>query len=241
VSSVERGERNVSLVNIVRIAKALEVDAGELVAGLAETIGDPRTAWEPSRVPRILVCVPDPPLITLDTSCVSALANPRDSDDPVEVEALDAIIELARSGAVHLQVTTAYDRDFERFKDAPGRQERLEWLAKAPQLASAPGVFRLDVSPLDGPDPLASDVQGALDTQLREILGPEAARTGNLSSHNIAKTMSDIDHLLGHARSGASAFATLDKSTILNKREKLVHLGLRVALPSEILADLKAS
>jgi transcriptional regulator with XRE-family HTH domain len=35
ISSVERGERNVSLVNIVRIASALELDPGELVQGLA--------------------------------------------------------------------------------------------------------------------------------------------------------------------------------------------------------------
>ncbi len=34
VGSVERGERNVSLLNIVRLAAALEVDAGELVQGL---------------------------------------------------------------------------------------------------------------------------------------------------------------------------------------------------------------
>lgn len=34
VGSVERGERNVSLVNIVRLATALEVDPGELVGGL---------------------------------------------------------------------------------------------------------------------------------------------------------------------------------------------------------------
>ena len=34
VSSLERGERNVSLVNIVRIAVALGVDAGELVGEL---------------------------------------------------------------------------------------------------------------------------------------------------------------------------------------------------------------
>lgn len=34
VGSVERGERNVSLVNIVRIASALGVDPGRLVKGL---------------------------------------------------------------------------------------------------------------------------------------------------------------------------------------------------------------
>lgn len=35
VGSVERGERNVSLKNILRLAAALHVDAGELVTGLA--------------------------------------------------------------------------------------------------------------------------------------------------------------------------------------------------------------
>lgn len=34
VGSVERGERNVSLVNIVRLAAALNLDPGELVRGL---------------------------------------------------------------------------------------------------------------------------------------------------------------------------------------------------------------
>ena len=37
VSSVERGERNIALVNIVALAGALGVDAGDLVAGLTYT------------------------------------------------------------------------------------------------------------------------------------------------------------------------------------------------------------
>ena len=36
VSSVERGERNISLQNIVRLAGALGVDPGTLVKGLAD-------------------------------------------------------------------------------------------------------------------------------------------------------------------------------------------------------------
>ena len=34
VAQCERGERNVSLRNILKIARALEVDPGELIAGL---------------------------------------------------------------------------------------------------------------------------------------------------------------------------------------------------------------
>lgn len=34
VASVERGERNIGLENIVRLAHALEVDPGQLLAGL---------------------------------------------------------------------------------------------------------------------------------------------------------------------------------------------------------------
>ena len=37
VSSVERGERNIALVNIVALAITLNIDAGTLVGGL----GDP--------------------------------------------------------------------------------------------------------------------------------------------------------------------------------------------------------
>lgn len=37
VGSVERGERNISLVNILRLAMTLSADAGELVTGLELT------------------------------------------------------------------------------------------------------------------------------------------------------------------------------------------------------------
>lgn len=43
VSSVERGERNISLLNIVRLAAALGIDAGVLVSGLVPGAG-PDTA-----------------------------------------------------------------------------------------------------------------------------------------------------------------------------------------------------
>ncbi len=44
IGHVERGEVNVSLLNLLKLAAALDLDAGDLVAGLAQTLGDPRTA-----------------------------------------------------------------------------------------------------------------------------------------------------------------------------------------------------
>lgn len=35
VGSVERGERNIALLNILRLAEGLRIDAGQLVSGLS--------------------------------------------------------------------------------------------------------------------------------------------------------------------------------------------------------------
>jgi transcriptional regulator with XRE-family HTH domain len=40
LGSVERGERNISLINIVRLAKTLGVTAAELVRGLEKTLDE---------------------------------------------------------------------------------------------------------------------------------------------------------------------------------------------------------
>ncbi len=44
VGHLERGEVNPSLLNILKVAAALEVDAAVLVEGISDTIEDPRTA-----------------------------------------------------------------------------------------------------------------------------------------------------------------------------------------------------
>ncbi len=44
IGHLERGEVNPSLLNILKVAAALKVDAGELVAGLAKSLKDPRSA-----------------------------------------------------------------------------------------------------------------------------------------------------------------------------------------------------
>ncbi|NNN20590.1 MAG: helix-turn-helix transcriptional regulator [Acidimicrobiales bacterium] len=42
IGHVERGEVNLALINILRIAKSLSIDASELVEGLADELDDPR-------------------------------------------------------------------------------------------------------------------------------------------------------------------------------------------------------
>jgi transcriptional regulator with XRE-family HTH domain len=42
VGHLERGEVNLSFVNLLKVAAALGVDARELVKGLAQELGDPR-------------------------------------------------------------------------------------------------------------------------------------------------------------------------------------------------------
>ncbi len=44
IGHIERGEVNPSLLNILKVARALNIDASVLVAGLAETIDDPSLA-----------------------------------------------------------------------------------------------------------------------------------------------------------------------------------------------------
>jgi transcriptional regulator with XRE-family HTH domain len=44
IGHLERGEVNPSLLNILKVAAALEVDAADLVEGMAQSLGDPRKA-----------------------------------------------------------------------------------------------------------------------------------------------------------------------------------------------------
>lgn len=44
IGHLERGGVNASLLNILKVSAALDIDASELVTGLAATIGNPRLA-----------------------------------------------------------------------------------------------------------------------------------------------------------------------------------------------------
>lgn len=181
-------------------------------------------------------------IVTLDTCCVSAIAH----DEPAhaeQVEAIGALIDLARVGRVGLQVTAAYERDFERLRDEGKRSERLAWLSTAPVIETVGGVLRWDVSVWDGLDVWAGDDDGELADRVQAIVAPGALRPAAVSSDEskpgkAAKVFSDIDHLVAHAKSAAAWFATIDTKTILCHRAALAEIDVHVALPSEILARL---
>jgi hypothetical protein len=198
------------------------------------------TAAAPSSVERVTGNL----VITLDTSCVSALANPQDSNDQDEIPALDALVDLARQDEIVLQLTSAYERDFERYGDDDARSQRLQWLATAPPIQRVGGVFRLDVSVLNGPDVLGGESDVQLDQQLRQILRPSLAHPGEIPGYEddpraAAKLFSDIDHLIAHFPSGAQWFVTLDAKTILKRHDALKGIGIEVRRPSSALAELQ--
>lgn len=188
------------------------------------------------------VLSPDPPLLTLDTSCISALAKPQTSVPVAEVEALDALVDGAQVGALRLQLTASYERDFERWTDTAGREQRSAWLASAPTMARVGGIFRLDASVWDGRDVLAGDDDVDLDRRLRGILVP-SLKLDDVPGHDeapgeAAKAFSDIDHLIAHRRSGALLFVTLDVKTILRRAARLAELAINVCLPTDAEARL---
>ena len=209
----------------------------------------PRTPDEPrerNRHPNVSHPVPTMnamttvPTLTLDTSCVIALADAEDTHDPAELAALAGIIDKARAGETRLQLTVSYGRDFGRLKDETKRLDRLAWLAHAPVMERVGGVARFDVSRFDEGDHYASDEQVELDSKLREVLLPglhnRPVPPHEQEPNAAAKLFSDVDHLHAHAASGAAMFVTLDDKTILKRGEALKLLGIAVGRPSEALA-----
>jgi hypothetical protein len=183
------------------------------------------------------------PTITLDTCCVSALAIPSPTDDPKEVEALQALVERFEEGTVQLQLAAAYEDDVERDLDAERHRQRLAWEQSLPPIPRAVGVFRLDVSRLDDPlTAFGSERQVELDTALRRLLEPNRRRQANFDLRvgdrdGLAQLVSDVDHLIAHDWSGADWFATTDDG-ILAKAAELAELGITVGRPTTILASL---
>jgi len=168
---------------------------------------------------------------TLDTSIVIAADKRQTVHD---LESIDRLIELGHQGSITLQLTEAYERDFSRYDDHVGRQQRLGWLQQNPITEHrSSGAFRLGVSVLDGNDILIDSDEATLNDQLIAILG--------VRGQSVAKAYSDIDHLLAHSRSKADAFITVDESTILNRRHALALLGITVLSPAEAVSRVLTS
>lgn len=177
---------------------------------------------------------------TLDTACVIAMVKTESNNPPGEVEAIARLIDLAREGGIELQLTVAYDRDFDRFKTPEGRVRQIDWLACAPIAGQrASGLFIVGVSEIDGPDNISSDEDAETYRTIRTILdcGVEGVAAGGAEpAWQLAKRTSDADHLIAHRRSGADAFVTLDDSTILVHRDALRQRHIAVLWPSEAVA-----
>jgi hypothetical protein len=173
---------------------------------------------------------------TLDTTCVIAMAKTESGNPPTEVEAIAQLIDMARDGRVQLQLTAAYDRDFDRYRAPEGRSRQMEWLSNVPIIEQrASGLFVIGVSVLDGPDVIASDEEAATYDRIRSILDPgfDADLASDDPPASLAKRTSDTDHLIAHWRSGATAFVTLDSATILVHERALQQCRLTVCWPSQ--------
>ncbi len=115
--------------------------------------------------------------------------------------------------------------------------ERRKQLRQAFERYPSAGVgpFRLDISALDGPDALTSDMDAQLARELELTLWPGG---GSRNPKRSRSRLTDVDHLLVHLRSGRDVFVTLDRD-VLDKRGQLrKRFGVRVATPSEVLENL---
>jgi hypothetical protein len=82
---------------------------------------------------------------------------------------------------------------------------------------------------------LCGDETVFLNDKLIELLGIQG------KAANPSRAYSDIDHLLAHALSGADMFVTVDEGTILNRKQELWGLGLKVLRPAEALRNIADS
>lgn len=178
-------------------------------------------------------------VFTLDTSCVIAVV--KAEPDAIAVEGL---IDAARAGQVKLWTTAAFDADMTRASNE-NLSANLGWLADQPILQGAPGPFRLGYSMLDGPDVLISEADAEAVAAVEGIVLPAQYRQDQVSLPEEAfiakwnRRTNDVQHLAAHHIAGHDAFVTSDRDDIINKRDQLLELGIRVYTPEEALRALK--
>jgi hypothetical protein len=165
--------------------------------------------------------------LTLDTNCV--IAGAQDQNHRQEI---DRLVDLARAGHVNLWLTSAFAYD-QAPAGAENRAMNLQWLSDRPFIGEVPGLFRLDTSPLGGPDVLASEDSGKADDDIRAILVPTLHAMEPVRAE---RRILDVHHLSAHKLAGNDAFIT-DDGGILKNRDKLHYqVGIRVLDPAQAVA-----
>jgi len=169
--------------------------------------------------------------ITLDTNCFINLFD-RDSATATSVEVIGDLIRQGLLHNVDLAVTTRVEADLANDRNAGRQAEMLRYLNMLPIL---PTVFRLDTSKWDR-DVWADDIDMRRTEELQRVLFPGLTPADKRYSN---KT-NDIDHLVGHLKSGRDIFVTDDQG-LLKKRDELGRsFGLRLLTPQACLTAVLA-
>lgn len=176
------------------------------------------------------------PQITVDTNCV--LDAYERGPTRVFTKEMDDLIRRARRGEIDLAVTSAFDRDWAGRTGEAERQDRHVWLRVQPIKRGLGGLFRLDASPLDGPDVLASEVDVEVVTALQRLLFPGLVAG---VTKNWRGKIADVDHLAAHRRNGRDVFVTGDMNFLRKAVPLADDFAIRVMSPVHCLRWLDAS
>lgn len=169
--------------------------------------------------------------VTLDTACIIDAAEGTHAASEIH-----ELVQLARDGKIGVCLTSGFEVDQVRASEENYRRN-LAWLSGQP-IVRIPGVFRLDVSVLDGPDVLASDEVAAVDEKIMRILRP-SWRPGQAFPE---RKVNDVHHLSAHYMSGNAIFVTRDNDDIIRRAGPLKHeVGIVVMNTMDALAYVKAN
>jgi hypothetical protein len=135
------------------------------------------------------------------------------------------LLDLSQAGEVELVVTSRIANDI---PDGP-LAERLRELPDM-GIGQIGGILRLDVSALDGPDMLGSDLFG----ELAQKANAELLRRGR--SPNKLPDWRDWDHLHGHFLKHRDVFLTWDKRLIEGAHILAKQLPITAVTPDNYLA-----
>lgn len=175
--------------------------------------------------------------LTLDLDCILDLIDPG-SAGRFKLE-MERLASLADQGLALLYFASTIWRELDRGMDPVRHARHFSRLNELP-LRPAPGVFRLDVSRLDGPDTLGGDTDVFYDSAIREILVP-SLRPDAADVH-LERRIADVDHCLAHVRADNDVFVTGNTRDFTDsRRERLSQIGVVVMTPPEIVTYISES